>query len=148
MIYLPSTKTLKDPTGRGQRVVMQRELIDLFQGLPRCGEWVFSKPDGTPHYHWNIFKSFQKVLMSLGIDTKKYSWKELRHTTASIMNLKGSPPLAIRDQLRHTSVKTTEGFYIGSDIEYQRQQAEKLSLNSGKIVGNTIPDPPYPIASA
>ena len=31
VIYLPSTKTLKDSTGRGQKVVMQRELIDLFQ---------------------------------------------------------------------------------------------------------------------
>ena len=134
VIYLPSSKTLKDPTGRGQKVVMQRELIDLFQGFSKRGEWVFSKPDGTPYDHWNIFKPFRKVLRSLWIDTKKYSWKEIRHTTASIMNLKGSPPLAIRDQLRHTSVKTTEGFYIGSDIEYQRAQAERLALNSGKIV--------------
>ena len=135
VIYLPSSKTLKDSTGRGQRVVMQRELIDLFRGFSKRGEWIFSKPDGTPYDHWNLFKPFQKVLRSLGIDTKLYSWKELRHTTASIMNLKGAPPLSIRDQLRHTSVKTTEGFYIGSDIEYQRQQAEKLALNSGKIVG-------------
>ena len=148
VIYLHSSKTLKDATGKGQRVVMQRELIDLFQGFSKRGEWVFSKPDGTPYNHWNIFKPFRKVLRSLGIDTKLYSWKELRHTTASIMNLKGAPPLSIRDQLRHTSVKTTEGFYIGSNIEYQRQQAEKLALNSGKIVGNTLPQEPYPIASA
>ena len=111
---------------------MQRELIDLFQGFSKRGEWVFSKPDGTPYDHWNIFKPFRKVLRSLGIDTKQYSWKELRHTTASLMHLKGVPALAIKDQLRHTTVKTTEGFYIGSDIEYQRQQAEKLALNSGK----------------
>jgi hypothetical protein len=117
---------------------MQRELIDLFEGFPKRSEWVFCKADGTPYCHSNIFRAFRKVLTSLGIDTKLYSWKELRHTTASIMNLKGVPPLSIRDQLRHTSVKTTEGFYIGSDIEYQRQQAEKLSLNSGKIVGNDI----------
>ena len=134
VIYLPSTKTLKDSTGRGQRVVMQGELIDLFKSLSKRSEWVFCKSDGAPYNHWNIFKPFRKVLMSLGIDTKQYSWKELRHTTASIMNLKGSPPLAIRDQLRHTSVKTTEGFYIGSDIEFQRAQAERLALNSGKIV--------------
>ena len=113
---------------------MQGELIDLFKTLPKRSEWVFSKPDGTPYRHWNIFKPFRKVLMSLEIDTKQYEWKELRHTTASIMNLKGSPPLAIRDQLRHTSVETTEGFYIGSDIEFQRVQAERLALNSGKIV--------------
>jgi len=73
----------------------------------------------------------------LGIDDKKYSWKEIRHTTASIMNLKGSPPLAIRDQLRHRSVKTTEGFYIGLDIEYQRQQAEKLTLDKWEKIGKS-----------
>jgi integrase len=134
VIYLPSTKTLKDPTGRGQRIVMQRELIELFRSLPRCGEWVFCRQDGTPYIHDSLYETFKKILKSLGIDTKKYSWKELRHTTASIMNLKGSPPMAIRDQLRHTSVKTTEGFYIGSDMNYQREQAEKLIL-SGKIVG-------------
>ena len=148
VIYLPSSKTLKDPTGRGQMVVMQKELIDLFQGFSKRGEWVFSKPDGTPYDHWNIFKPFRKVLRSLGINTKQYSWKELRHTTASLMHLKGAPILSIKDQLRHTTVKTTEGFYIGSDIEYQRQQAEKLGLNSGKIVGNALPQEPSPVASA
>jgi len=35
---------------------------------------------------------------------------------------------AIKDQLRHTTVKTTESFYIGSDIEYQREQIEKIVL--------------------
>jgi len=127
---------------------MQRELIDLFKSLPKRSEWVFSKPDGTPYNHWNIFKPFRKVLRSLGIDTRQYSWKELRHTTASIMNLKGSPPLAIKDQLRHTSVNTTENFYIGSDIEYQRMQNEKLVINSVKIVENALPQAPYPVASA
>jgi len=148
VIYLPSSKTLKDPTGKGQRIVMQRELVDLFQSLPKRSEWVFSQPDGTPYRHWNVFKAFRRILRSLGIDTKQYSWKEIRHTTASIMNLKGSAPMAIRDQLRHTTVKTTEGFYIGSDIEYQRTQNEKLTLNSGKIVGNELPPDPRPHASA
>jgi integrase len=148
VIYLPSSKTLKDPTGKGQRIVMQRELVDLFQSLPKRSEWVFCKPDGMPYRHWNTFKAFRRVLRSLGIDTKQYSWKEIRHSTASIMNLKGSPPMAIKDQLRHTSVNTTESFYIGSNIEYQRMQNEKLSINSGKIVGNALPQEPYPVASA
>lgn len=134
VIYLPSTKTLKDPTGRGQRIAMQRELIDLFEDLSKQSEWVFCREDGTPYIRDHIYGPFKRILKSLGIDTKLYSWKELRHTTASIMNLKGSPPMAIRDQLRHKSVKTTEGFYIGSDMNYQREQAEKLIL-SGKIVG-------------
>jgi integrase len=135
VIYLPSTKTLKDPTGRGQRVVMQRELIDLFESLPKRSEWVFYQPNGEPFRQWHIHKPFKKVLKAIGIDTKRYSWKELRHTTASLMHRKGVPTLAIKDQLRHTNMKTTVDFYIGSDMSYQREQIEKLILNSGKIVG-------------
>jgi len=135
IIYLPSTKTLKDSTGRGQRVVMQKELIDLFEGLPKRSEWVFCRGDGEPFNRWHVYQPFKKILKYLGIDTKQYSWKELRHTTASLMHRKGVPALVIKDQLRHTNVKTTVDFYIGSDVNYQREMIEKLILNSGKIVG-------------
>jgi integrase len=130
ILHLPSSKTLKDPSGLGQRIVMQRELVDLFKHLPGPdrSEWVFFRWDGGPYEHWDIQKPFKALLEALGIDTKRYSWKELRHTTGSLMNLKGAPPLAIKDQLRHTTMKTTEDFYIGSDIEYQREQSERLSL--------------------
>src|SRR4030042_5915331 len=112
---------------------MQRELIDLFKALPGPdrSEWVFFRWDGGSLEHWDLQKPFKALLASLGIDTKRYSWKELRHTTGSLMNLKGAPPLAIKDQLRHSTVKTTEDFYIGSDIEYQREQSERLVL--GKV---------------
>jgi len=128
VIYLPSSKTLKDTTGLGQRIAMQRELIDLFKRLPKRSEWVFFRWDGGPYNAWDIQKPFKVLLESLGIDTKRYSWKELRHTTGSLMSLKGAPPLAIKDQLRHTTLKTTEDFYIGTDIEYQREQSERLIL--------------------
>jgi integrase len=135
VIYLSSTKTLKDSTGKGQKVVMQRELIDLFKNLPKRSEWVFYQPNGEPFRQWHIYKPFKEILKGLGIDTEQYSWKELRHTTASLMHRKGVPALVIKDQLRHTNVKTTVDFYIGSDTDYQREQIEKLILNSGRIVG-------------
>ena len=89
-----------------------------------------------PFRQWHIHRPFKKVLKEVGIDFKKYSWKELRHTTASLMHRKGVPALAIKEQLRHTNIKTTVEFYIGADLAYQREQLEKLTLNSGKIVGN------------
>jgi len=135
VIYLPSTKTLRDSTGRGQRVVMQKELIDLFESLPKRSEWVFCQADGESYGRWHIYPPFKKLLKSLGIDDRQYSWKELRHTTASLMHRKGVPTLAIKDQLRHTNMKTTIDFYIGSDVDFQREQIEKLVLNSGKLVG-------------
>ena len=43
------------------------------------------------------------------------------------MHRKGVPALAIKDQLRHSDIRTTVDFYIGSDLDYQREQNEKLS---------------------
>uniref|UniRef100_A0A7V3NUT1 Site-specific integrase n=1 Tax=candidate division WOR-3 bacterium TaxID=2052148 RepID=A0A7V3NUT1_UNCW3 len=148
VIYLPSTKTLKDPTGKGQKVVMQRELVSLLKSLPRKSDWVFCRPSGEPFKQWHIYKPFKKVLQAVGIDPKNYSWKELRHTTASLMHRKGVPVLAIKDQLRHTNIKTTVDFYVGADLSYQREQIEKLRLNSGKIVGNENLQTACPIATA
>jgi integrase len=129
IIYLPSSKTLKDATGKGQQIVMQIGLINLFRSLPSTSEWLFTNQEGLPYNYWIIAKAFKKILKSVGIDTTKFSWKELRHTTGSLMHLKGVDPIAIKDQLRHSSVKTTERFYIGTDTEYQRAQAEKITLN-------------------
>ena len=64
----------------------------------------------------------------MGIDPQRYSWRELRHPTASLMHRKDVPALVIRDQLRHTNVKTTVDFYIGQDVDYQREMIEKLIL--------------------
>jgi hypothetical protein len=64
------------------------------------------------------------------------------------MHRKGFPALAIKDQLRHTNIKTTVDFYIGADLAYQREQIEKLRLNSGKIVGNEDLQTARPIATA
>ena len=125
IIYLPRSKTLNDETGLGQKIVMQRELVDLFKKLPNRSEWVFFKWDGGPLDPWDIYKPFKKLLELLGID-KKYSWKELRHTTGSIMHKRGVPLLSIKDHLRHTESRTTEQFYIGQDDDHQREQSEKL----------------------
>jgi integrase len=148
IIYLPSTKTLKDPTGRGQGVVMQKELMDLFKSLPNHSEWVFYRSEGNPYIRDHIYGPFKRLLKGLGIDTKKYSWKELRHTTASLMHRKGVPTLAIKDQLRHSSIRTTVDFYIGSDVDYQREQNEKLAFNMGKLVRNDESEAYNPIATA
>jgi integrase len=101
---------------------MQKELIDLFETLPKRSEWVFYQANGEPFKQWHIHKPFKKVLKAIGIDARRYSWKELRHTTASLMHRKGVPTLAIKDQLRHSNMKTTVDFYIGSDMDYRESR--------------------------
>ena len=131
IINLPNSKTLKDRTGLGQRVVVHPELVETLQKLHekhQNEEWVFTNGEGLPYQQHHIYKPFKKVLKKLGIPVGKFSFKELRHTTGSIMNIKGVDPMAIKDQLRHTEFKTTQDFYIGSDIEYQREQIGKITL--------------------
>ena len=128
IIRLPETKTLKDPSGIGQQIVMQKELVEMIGRIPRKHDWVFVQGDGLPYEHWQIQKPFKALLKSLNIDTEKFSWKEIRHTTGTLMHLKGADPLAIQDQLRHTDFNTTKNFYIGSEVEWQREQVERLTL--------------------
>lgn len=56
--------------------------------------------------------------------------------------------MVIRDQLRHTNVKTTVDFYIGQDVDYQREMIEKLILNSGKLVGKDESSKPAQLPTA
>ena len=115
---------------------MQKELIELLKARPVRSEYVFSRPDGSKLRHWDFYRPFKKIVQAIGLDPKEYSCKEIRHTTGTLMHKKGVPVDDIATQLRHTTSKTTKDFYIGADHDYQREMAEKLILNSGKIVGN------------
>ena len=53
--------------------------------------------------------------------------------------------LAIKEQSRHTNIKTTYDFYIGTDSDYQREQNEKLTLKVGKKGGIMIHPQPTPL---
>jgi integrase len=131
VFYLPQTKTLNDQTGKGQEVVMQRELISLLQSLPRKGKFVFCQPNGKPFKGWHVYKPFKRILKSLGIDTR-YSFRNLRHTSASLLRELGVDPISIKRHLRHKDLRTTEAFYFSHDVDYQREQVERLSLKEGE----------------
>ena len=135
IIHLRKTKTLKDENSRGQEIVMQRELIDLLNGLSKKSEYVFSRPDGSRLRLWDFYRPFKKIISAIGLNPNEYSCKELRHTTGTLMHKKGVPVDDIATQLRHSSTRTTNNFYIGADHDYQRQMAERLVFTSGKIVG-------------
>jgi len=132
VIRLHKTKTFNDPDSRGQEIVMQKELIELLNVLPRRSEYVFSKPDGSRLRHWDFYKPFKRIIQAIGLNPDEYSCKEIRHTTGTLMHKKGVPVDDIATQLRHTTSKTTKDFYIGADHDYQREMAAKLILNSGK----------------
>ena len=133
IIRLPKTKTLNDPDSRGQEIVMQKELIEHLKTIPVKSKYVLCLEDGEKVQrvrHWHFYKRFKQILKAVGIDPKEYAPKELRHTTGTLMYLKGAQVKAITDQLRHDDQKTTIDFYIGADPDYQRSQNEVLVLQN------------------
>ena len=127
---------------------MQQELIGLLKTLPVRSEYVFSRPAGSRLWPWNFCKPFKKIVQAIGLDPKEYNCKEIRHTTGTLMHKKGVPVDDIATQLQHTTSKTTKDFYIGADHDYQREMAEKLILNSGKIVGKSENSDSTPLPTA
>jgi len=58
------------------------ERVDfLVQESPRRYDLVFCQIGGESFKHWHVYQPFKKALVGAGIDPKKYSWKEFRHTT-------------------------------------------------------------------
>ncbi len=122
VIFLEKTKA-----GEPQEVEIQDELIGLFKDLPRRSDLVFCQADGSSLQDWHYYKPFKEALKVIGKDGKGWNFHTLRHSTGTNLYLKGVPPNAIKDQLRHSDIRVTTDYYIGYDSDYQKAQIEKLS---------------------
>lgn len=132
-ILLQDTKA-----GEPQVVKMQDELIELFKTFPKRSELIFSMDNGQPLKAWHYYKPFKKALEKIGKNEKGWNFHTIRHSTGTQLYLKGASPIAIKDQLRHSDIRVTTGYYVGCDSEYQKAQIEKLTLNSETTVKKEV----------
>ena len=85
---------------------------DLYETLlqhkkQRCTDWVFPNPESNlPYlYRQHVMK---KLCKRVGI--KKFTFKGIRHLTASILAQKNVPMIDIQTILRHKNLATTERY--------------------------------------
>lgn len=124
-ILLAETKA-----GEPQTVEMQDELIGLFKEWFKKSansEFVFCRENGEPLKHWYYHRPFKKALEAIGKNEKGWSFHILRHTTGTQLHLKGASPITIKDQLRHSNIQVTTGFYVGFNPDFQKVEIEKLA---------------------
>lgn len=124
--------------GEPQVVKMQNELIELFKILPKRSELIFSQDNGQPIRAWHYYKPFKKALEKIGKNEKGWNFQTIRHSTGTQLYLKGASPISIKDQLRHSDIWVTTGYYVGCDSEYQKAQIEKLTLTSERTVKKEV----------
>lgn len=116
--------------GEPQTVEMQDELIELFKEWFKksaISQFVFCQENGESLKYWHYHKPFKKALEAIGKNKKGWSFHIMRHTTGTQLHLKGSSPITIKDQLRHSNIQVTTDFYVGCDPDFQKAQIEKLA---------------------
>jgi integrase len=119
--------TLRDTkAGEDQQVKMQDGLIELFRGLPKRSEFVFCQEDGRELKHHHYYEPYKKIMKAIGKE-KGWNFHTLRHTTGTHLHLKGASPVDIKDQLRHSDIRVTVNYYIGTDSDHQKKIAEMLT---------------------
>jgi len=124
-IFLKETKA-----GEAQTVEMQDELIELFKEWFKKfanSEFVFCQESGEPLKRWHYHKPFKKALETIGKNGKGWSFRIMRHATGTQLHLKGASPITIKDQLRHSNIPVTAGFYVGYNPDFQKAEIEKLA---------------------
>jgi integrase len=134
IIVLPRTKTYREEQEQDTdppHIDMQDRLVEILMNLPRRSKYVFCQEDGSPLRLWHIQRPFKAMVKAIGLDPRKYSLKELRHTTGTIMYEKGADPVDIQRHLRHSQLSTTINFYVGQASQRQKKTVELLVLQPG-----------------
>lgn len=87
-------------------------------------DYIFTKEDGTPYYPSYPSKALHKLLKVNNLEMIR--WHDLRHTTASMLMLKGWQMKEISEWLGHSDIGTTMNIYAHINMEHK------------KVLGNTL----------
>ena len=103
----------------------QEENKKLFGNCYSDSGYVFTKVDGTPYYPSYPTHELQKELKKHNLPHIR--WHDLRHTTASLLILKGWQMKEISEWLGHADITTTMNIYGHIDLDHKRKLGETLS---------------------
>jgi integrase len=112
------------------RMRRQRQAQYFAKGLNQIPEWVFCNREGNAMDMQNVSnRYFRPRLMKAGLQQRRFH--DLRHTFASLLIQNGESLAYVRDQLGHTSIKTTVDIYGHLVPGANRQAVNRLpSLNN------------------
>lgn len=103
-----------------------------------CGEI-----NGKPlHNHW-ISVSWHQLAIDIdlmGTNGKRPTLHDLRHTFATVKAHQGMTPYALTEIMGHSSIKTTERYYIGANDEAVRREMERTEAQENALMKKHIND--------
>ena len=103
------------------------ELTALIPADAMPGDFIFKTTTGCPVRHGNFYRAV--YLANLPADLKGTRWHDLRHTCATLLIDQGAHPLAVKQHLGHTDIRTTLNLY--GHLFPAGQEALAASLDAG-----------------
>ena len=94
--------------------------------------FVFVSELGMPLDPDNVYRHFQQLLRDAGMPAHRMH--DMRHTTATLLQVLGTPPRVAQEMLRHSDVKTTLGVYTHADEQQQLKAADGLDEMLGDVL--------------
>ncbi|HUI31243.1 MAG TPA: tyrosine-type recombinase/integrase [Candidatus Acidoferrales bacterium] len=104
------------------------QIEELLKSIEHRGHYVFVNNKGERLLEDFVTKRFKAYCREIGLD-ESIHFHSLRKTGASWSAANGATPLAIRELLGHSSVKTTE-IYLGVPSDSVRDAVERIKFNT------------------
>ena len=128
--YITIRVTDGNKTKREEIVQLNSDALEIIQARKKAGEhdtYIFLNAEGNQLDNDNIYRNLKRLLKRLRIF--RASPHTFRHTCASHLVIRGVSIYAVKDILRHRSVKETE-IYAHLSVSAARNAVEMLSVNS------------------
>jgi integrase len=120
----------RNKTGQELRRPLSGAALEIVEGLPRLGEWVFTRTGNAPLSGLSQFK----ITLDRVSGTSGWTYHDLRRTARSLMSRAGVPNDHAERCLGHV-IGVVRGVYDRHEyLEEKRQAFEKLAALIGEIV--------------
>lgn len=105
---------------REHRIPINEKLFSILMNYKRTtnfkleGDYLFRSITGSIYERRNLYRRLQRVAKHIGF---KLNWYTLRHTFATHLAQRGVTSIILQRLMRHSSITTTEIYYIGIKSE-------------------------------
>jgi integrase/recombinase XerD len=126
LIYVHPAGDHRTKFNKERSIPVTPQTGDLLNSIDRSSPYIFVNEKGKRLLEDFVTKKFKAYCREIGLD-ESIHFHSLRKTGATWAAANGATPLALRELLGHSSIKTTE-IYLGVPAESVRDAAEKITL--------------------
>lgn len=131
LIRIHSANDHRTKFNKERSIPITPQIEEILKSLEHPCSYVFVNEKGERLLEDFVTKKFKAYCREIGLD-ESIHFHSLRKTGATWAAANGATPLAIRELLGHSSIRTTE-IYLGVPAESVRDAVERIRLTSPTV---------------